>query len=155
MESVVFAYTNWPTRIHLTARLHSTFNVVLGRSQSLLVSATTTCTSTLVCIIFSHSVSLCYTSTGSISMYGPLLMKEYFREDAIYASIYSWSLFLWFLSANEFIIRTFSCNLVSYCITTFSLVCSAHYNKTVWRITHGIILSHSLKDIVIGKDLLW
>jgi len=58
------------------------------------VSATTTCTS-LVCTIFSHSVSLCYTSTGSNSMCGPLLMKEYFCEDAIYASIYSWSLFLY------------------------------------------------------------
>jgi len=51
------------------------------------------------------------------------------------------------LTANEFIIRTFSCNLVSYCITTLSLVCSAHYNNTVWRITQGTILGHSLKEM--------
>lgn len=50
-------------------------------------------------------------------------------------------------TSDNDITRTLSCNLVSYCITTPSLVCSAHYNNTVWRITQGTILGHSLKEM--------
>ena len=103
---------NCHTRIlHLTARLHSLFNLILHRSQSLLVSATTTCPSVLVRTIFSHSASLCYTSTGFNSLYGHTCVKEYFYEDAICTNIIR-DLRLYASSTpdNELIIRTTSCN---------------------------------------------
>ncbi len=73
--------------LDLTARLHSTLNVIFRRSQSLLISATTTCPSILVRTIFSHLAMLSYTPTDFTHLYGSSSVKQYFPEDATCALI--------------------------------------------------------------------
>ena len=76
------------TRIlHLTARLHSTFNLIFRRSQSFLTSAAIKCPSTLVRNVYSVSATFSYTVTGYNSLYDASHLKHYSPATVLILSV--------------------------------------------------------------------
>ena len=72
--------------VYLVANLHSLFNVIYCRSNSLLF-ATTQCPSLFVCTIFHDSSLFCSLFCGYNNMFGNRHIKQYYVEDFICAAV--------------------------------------------------------------------
>jgi len=96
--------------VHLVANLHSLFNVIFRRSNSLLHAAAY-CPAALVQTIFFDSSLSCFSFCGYNNMFGDRHIKQYFVEDHICALVVG-SLRLRFISDHicEDMIRTICCD---------------------------------------------